>query len=873
MNLGDGLLFELENGKPKLILLSHGVDKNPAKLSFRPGAANILSCRQTSCVSDVQGEERPPRQLAMRHRGARSKAGGAGASVTSNTEGKSASLTSMKTHDHHKVGIVKAVAKVKSDRQKHSITLGPLRAGEKTGQAGNTRTRGAGKAGFKDPAASRDAALKDSMVCLTSEQLQHILSTVQTSNNMQHPPEDDKTQGSNGNQTSSKSGYSQNEGGGGNMREEDRGGGGEGIKKGDGEGTDSMGTSQQKDNKLSGGMFSWLEERQSDSKAAIEAKKAQWKKELDEQVALKQQQHSAPSRLQAEEDTQSVLSVQSSISHKQQPPAIRSSLRLGEVTPMEEEMLSVERREEQKRCWLEELDRQREEMTERRRREKVLQSQAEDHELWATHFDSLQRRPPVQPAVPSALPPAQFSSSDRGEWEPLSSLSLIWDATSSCGADSVAGNSVDTTRGYPTRASYLRTMTSLLDPAQIEERERRRLKQLEQQRAIEAQVEERRLQREREEAKRRQEEEEEERKVVLEREMLQRQYEMDTLKEREKEQSINQEEQLKKSSHDGRLHQELESNAVTRQAEDLEDTSTSGSSYKDAAVQTEAAPSLPLRAQTPDVSAQPPPSLPTAAAPPNSRSRALRTGKENICLPAGGDPYEPFARTEKSRRDKRRPEWNTQRPNRQFVPASERYPAALQRNRQESRLKRQAELLALQERTCLPRTDPPLPPPPQELCLCPDIMQTRTSPTRKVEANSRGHIISTGLNAERGRSPPVPAVKHRAQSQHASNTLPLVSEFIPYVRTNEVFNLDPLEPADTPPPLTHSGAPPPSHRDPLLHPELLRNTHIHRQQEILRGLAQLRQGLLLKQRELESDLNPSRKHHDKHRIPSTSHRT
>lgn len=72
------------------------------------------------------------------------------------------------------------------------------------------------------------------------------------------------------------------------------------------------------------------------------------------------------------------------------------------------------------------------------------------------------------------------------------------------------------------------------------------------------------------------------------------------------------------------------------------------------------------------------------------------------------------------------------RPNRQFVPASERYPAALQRNRQESRLKRQAELLALQERTCLPRTDPPLPPPPQELRLCPDIMQTRTSPTRKV---------------------------------------------------------------------------------------------------------------------------------------------
>lgn len=79
----------------------------------------------------------------------------------------------------------------------------------------------------------------------------------------------------------------------------------------------------------------------------------------------------------------------------------------------------------------------------------------------------------------------------------------------------------------------------------------------------------------------------------------------------------------------------------------------------------EAAPSLPPtadRGQTPHVSAQhrPPP---LSAAPPNRRNRAVRTGKENICLPGGGggDPYEAFARTERSRSDKRRPEWNTQR--------------------------------------------------------------------------------------------------------------------------------------------------------------------------------------------------------------------
>lgn len=73
------------------------------------------------------------------------------------------------------------------------------------------------------------------------------------------------------------------------------------------------------------------------------------------------------------------------------------------------------------------------------------------------------------------------------------------------------------------------------------------------------------------------------------------------------------------------------------------------------------------------------------------------------------------------------------RPGRQFVPASERYPASQQKNRQESRMKRQAELLALQGRTCLSRTN--LPPPPRhhlEPHLSPDLTQTRTSPSRKV---------------------------------------------------------------------------------------------------------------------------------------------
>uniref|UniRef100_G3NID0 Uncharacterized protein n=2 Tax=Gasterosteus aculeatus TaxID=69293 RepID=G3NID0_GASAC len=91
------------------------------------------------------------------------------------------------------------------------------------------------------------------------------------------------------------------------------------------------------------------------------------------------------------------------------------------------------------------------------------------------------------------------------------------------------------------------------------------------------------------------------------------------------------------------------------------------------------------------------------------------------------------------------------------------------------------------------------------------------------------------------------------------------------MRSDEVFHMDPLEPADTPPPPTRSEAPlssvsppVPSHR--RLHTEPPRKTHTHRQQEILRGLAQLRQGLLQKQRELETELNPlSKRHGNEHR--------
>lgn len=52
----------------------------------------------------------------------------------------------------------------------------------------------------------------------------------------------------------------------------------------------------------------------------------------------------------------------------------------------------------------------------------------------------------------------------------------------------------------------------------------------------------------------------------------------------------------------------------------------------------------------------------------------------------------------------KRPEWNTRQPSRPFVPASERYPAGLRQHRQESRLRRQMELLTLVEKNASTRT-------------------------------------------------------------------------------------------------------------------------------------------------------------------------
>ncbi|XP_038135616.1 coiled-coil domain-containing protein 66 isoform X3 [Cyprinodon tularosa] len=850
---------------------------NPVKLPSKRRTATVLGARQPSCMEEAPLQQQ---QAPRSHREPRLKAGAAAPSCSS-TDGRNGIPPSSKALGNDKERGNKA--KVKSNKHKLSKAVGPMGSSSRTGPPPSTEDRGAG---LERLLTVMDSGLSDGLGRLTDEQLQQILFAIQRSSYARRGPEEQEAPGavshSNLKSTECKPQHVTNcetdtncssaamEG---ELKEKE-----EDVKKEE----DRCGRSPE------------FERLHSDNRTTVNSKKkAPWKPETDEQVSLKQQQRSALSRLQGKERAET---ASSSISHREQPAAIRSSLRLGEVTPMEEE-LSAARKEEQRRRWLEELDRQREEAAERRKREKLLRRQTEDHERWTAHFDSLQRRALIQPAAPSAPPAVRLSGSEREDWDPSSSLSLVWEATSSCGAESVIGASVDSTRGCPTRSSYLRTMTSLLDPAQIEERERRRLKQLEQQRAIEAQMEERKKQREQEEARRRRQEEEEEKRVTLEREKLQKQYELEMLKKKEKDKpplteehqhplpqpfvqphrsdclpqtdGIPHSKEPEENLAGGRPEETGSESTAARESERLESGSRSLSAYKDTYVQTEDAPPLPPLSDqglTSVVSRQnlPPPS--GSAEPPNSWSHGVRGGKENLCLPAGGDLYEPFARMERNRKTKRRPEWNTQRPSRRFVPASERYPVALQKNRQESRLRRQAELLALQERTRLCRTEPPAQS--QEAGPC--------GPVKKIPAGLNGPGQNqTASGAERSRFPdhhhgaaltgPLSEPETLLRVSSRGRSPPPAQDFLPYLRTDEVLSLDPLEPTDMLPP-PGSGVSVPTRSDPL--------PHTQRQQQILRGLARLRQGLLQKQRELETDLVPQRNRRvNERRLPSTAHRT
>uniref|UniRef100_W5N752 Coiled-coil domain containing 66 n=1 Tax=Lepisosteus oculatus TaxID=7918 RepID=W5N752_LEPOC len=498
MNLGDGLKFEIQDGKPKLILSNYGLEHKNSKK-----------------VAEELGTEKAQRAPVKR--------------TGPKTTASEAEVVELESREGLKVPGKAGVGTVKENPKTGRIHT---TAAVKTQT--NKRTEGP-RQPISGPRKVSAETLRESLVCLTQEQLQQILSTIsQASRSVPRDP----------------SAHSQPPPGEHSPSEHPLG-----LDQLDWK-TIWLFCSIALPLKVivdlgvilhTSGLFSTLGERER-GRDALEAKRAHWKKELDEQMALKKQQKD-PSDPLTEYNPWGKLGAgapakpNAGSAQTRQPPeikpdlpaAIRSAFVLGEAAPLEHAFSAKKR--EQQRQWLQELDKQREEAKLRKIQEKSDKSQAEDHDRWAMHFDSLQKRIPLQlPLACETVNPEQLSP--RSSTHPLSPLgapSVACDSAIHLGEDSMGRASVDTTVGTTQKNSYLRTMTALLDPAQIDERERKKLKQLEHQRAIEAQVAERRQQRELEEQARRAEEQAEELRLARERERLHQQYENDELQQRRKE--------------------------------------------------------------------------------------------------------------------------------------------------------------------------------------------------------------------------------------------------------------------------------------------------------------------------------------------------
>ncbi|XP_048082467.1 coiled-coil domain-containing protein 66 isoform X13 [Ursus arctos] len=655
-------------------------------------------------------------------------------------------------------------------------------------------------------------------------------------------------------------------------------------------------------------IFSTLGERERD-RSLLEAKKAQWKKELDEQVALKKKEKEASEKWsnpwkKFESDKiiwenfqildQSKTYASSSSILSQSPsqitvvqadghPLPRASQILEEALPPERPFSAL--KQEQQRKWIEDLNKQIEDDRQRKIEGKITSSK-----------ELADLRSVYTPTTGSQVEPSE--------------------------EEHIAKPVRDITTANSQKTNFLRSMTALLDPAQIEERDRRRQKQLEHQKAITAQVEEKRRKKQLEEQQRKKEEEEEERRLARDREEMQKQYEQDILKQKQKEeimtlktnelfqtmqraqelaQRLKQEQRIRELAQKGHDTSGLIKNLGGHGLDDVSGkkntcTNSATSPKKDTAVQTDDLNTGTFTSAESCCGTVIEREILNCSSPAefNEQFNTKKDKEELINQVKGAnlekenswynDQCNEFARTEKTHMKKcpKRPDWNINKPLKRYIPASEKYPKQLQKQREEKKVRRQMELLNLVERNN-----------PGHLC------QNRgTSPVlpscQETEPRFRWHLIkkeeeplkSNAFGKERSQSPPVPVVKNRTQQTQTlknsnyerenlilegsqTETSPGPSEpshFIPYVRTNEIYYLDPDAPLSRP--LTQDLQYQNPHdcdqeqrqlfdsdvRDPLLNPNLVKNRD--RQQAILKGLSELRQGLLQKQRELETNLMP-----------------
>uniref|UniRef100_A0A2I3RFT5 Coiled-coil domain containing 66 n=1 Tax=Pan troglodytes TaxID=9598 RepID=A0A2I3RFT5_PANTR len=923
MNLGDGLKLETEllDGKTKLILSPYGITKT----------GHILKSTQDTCIGSEKLLQKKPV-----------------GSETSQAKGEKNGMTFSSTKDLCKQCIDKDCLHIQKEISPATPNM------QKTRNTINTSLVGKQKPHKKHITAEN---MKSSLVCLTQDQLQQILMTVNQGNRSLSLTENGKE---------AKSQYSLHLNSISNQPKDENIMGlfkkTEMVSSVPAENKSVLNehqeTSKQCEQKIAienewkpADIFSTLGERERD-RSSSEAKKAQWRKELDEQVALKKKEKEVSEKWN---DPWKKSESDKIIWEKHQ---ILDQSR--ETVLLEHPFSAV--KQELQRKWIEELNKQIEDDRQRKIEEKIIYSKGEEHDRWAMHFDSLKSYPGSQSQLFSwstHKQPEYFCVSP--DTQELADVSSVCTPTTGSQVEPseeehIAKPIKDVVMANSKKTNFLRSMTALLDPAQIEERDRRRQKQLEHQKAITAQVEEKRRKKQLEEEQRKKEEQEEELRLAQEREEMQKQYEEDILKQKQKEeimtlktnelfqtmqraqelaQRLKQEQRIRELAQKGHdtsrliknlgvdtIQMEYNASNISNSRHDSDEVSGKMNTYmnsttspkKDTGVQTDDlnigiftnaeshCGSLMERditnCSSPEISAE---LIGQFSTKKNKQELTQDKGaslekENNRC----NDQCNQFTRIEKQtkhmKKYPKRPDWNINKPPKRYIPASEKYPKQLQKQREEKKVRRQMELLHLVEKNNPGHLS-------QNRGISPEIFH---SSHQETESKLRWHLVKKvkdilNLNTQfftkaifflnRSPSSPVPVVKNRTQQTQNTLHLPLKnssyerenlisgsnqtelssgisesSHFIPYVRTNEIYYLDPDAPLSGP--STQDAQYQNSQdcgqkrqlfdsdcvRDPLLNPNMVKNRD--RQQAILNGLSELRQGLLQKQKELESSLLP-----------------
>ncbi|XP_005265139.1 coiled-coil domain-containing protein 66 isoform X1 [Homo sapiens] len=934
MNLGDGLKLETEllDGKTKLILSPYehkskisvkmGNKAKIAKCPLRTKTGHILKSTQDTCIGSEKLLQKKPV-----------------GSETSQAKGEKNGMTFSSTKDLCKQCIDKDCLHIQKEISPATPNM------QKTRNTVNTSLVGKQKPHKKHITAEN---MKSSLVCLTQDQLQQILMTVNQGNRSLSLTENGKE---------AKSQYSLYLNSISNQPKDENIMGlfkkTEMVSSVPAENKSVLNehqeTSKQENEWKPADIFSTLGERECD-RSSLEAKKAQWRKELDEQVALKKKEKEVSEKWN---DPWKKSESDKIIWEKHQ---ILDQSR--ETVLLEHPFSAV--KQELQRKWIEELNKQIEDDRQRKIEEKIIYSKGEEHDRWAMHFDSLKSYPGSQSQLFSQSThkqPEYFCVSP--DTQELADVSSVCTPTTGSQVEPseeehIAKPIKDVVMANSKKTNFLRSMTALLDPAQIEERDRRRQKQLEHQKAITAQVEEKRRKKQLEEEQRKKEEQEEELRLAQEREEMQKQYEEDILKQKQKEeimtlktnelfqtmqraqelaQRLKQEQRIRELAQKGHdtsrliknlggdfslpvdtIQMEYNASNISNSRHDSDEISgkmntymNSTTSKKDTGVQTDDlnigiftnaeshCGSLMERditnCSSPEISAE---LIGQFSTKKNKQELTQDKGaslekENNRC----NDQCNQFTRIEKQtkhmKKYPKRPDWNINKPPKRYIPASEKYPKQLQKQREEKKVRRQMELLHLVEKNNPGHLS-------QNRGISPEIFH---SSHQETESKLRWHLVKKeeeplnihSFSKERSPSSPVPVVKNRTQQTQNTLHLPLKnssyerenlisgsnqtelssgisesSHFIPYVRTNEIYYLDPDAPLSGPstqdPQYQNSQDCGQKRqlfdsdcvRDPLLNPNMVKNRD--RQQAILKGLSELRQGLLQKQKELESSLLP-----------------